>query len=199
MPWRKVKIGELLLLEKGHEMQQIIGVGRQRVGRTPPSTQVPQKASDNGNGLAVIIKQFKGFVMDIVPADMVDSHGSLAPFLTRKHLFLSRTNDLQSYTCPHNSETPFERRFQGLLRESWHDHRWHVIVAEPGSGKTMGIGDLRDEATRAAGTIGGRRYSVLAVTAPKNDPREAALGEFLFTAPGLSSRRRLSGRQYLLF
>src|SRR5205807_10418495 len=94
--WR----AELLLLEKGHEMQQIIGVGRQRVGRTPPSTQVPQKASDNGNGLAVIIKQFKGFVMDIVPADMVDSHGSLAPFLTRKHLFLSRTNDLQSYTCP---------------------------------------------------------------------------------------------------
>ena len=49
-------------------------------------------------------------------------------------------------------ETPFERRFQGLLRESWHDHRWHVIVAEPGSGKTMGICDLRDEATRAAGT-----------------------------------------------
>ena len=22
-------------------------------------------------------------------------------------------------------ETPFEHRFQGLLRESWHDHRWH--------------------------------------------------------------------------
>ena len=35
-------------------------------------------------------------------------------------------------------ETPFERRFQGLLRESWHDHRWHVIVAEPGTGRDDG-------------------------------------------------------------
>src|SRR6266699_795587 len=131
MPWRKVKVGELLLLEKGHEMQQIIGVGRQRVGRTPPSTQVPQKASDNGNGLAVIIKQFKGFVMDIVPADMVDSHGSLAPFLTRKHLFLSRTNDLQSYTCPHKRETAFERRFQGFLRHAWKERSTKTIFTWP--------------------------------------------------------------------
>ncbi len=73
-------------------------------------------------------------------------------------------------------ETPFERRFQGLLRQAWRARSWHVIVAEPGSGKTMGIGDLRDEASRQAGTIGGRRYPVLAVTAPKNDPKEAALG-----------------------
>src|SRR5713101_1862162 len=82
-------------------------------------------------------------------------------------------------------ETPFERRFQGLLRESWHQRSWHVIVAEPGSGKTMGIGDLRDEAARAAGMIGGRRYPVLAVTAPKNDPREAALGNLLLAALGV--------------
>jgi hypothetical protein len=54
-------------------------------------------------------------------------------------------------------ETPFERRFQGLLRESWHQRSWHVIVAEPGSGKTMGIGDLRDEAARQAGMDGGTR------------------------------------------
>jgi len=72
-------------------------------------------------------------------------------------------------------------------------------VAEPGSGKTMGIGDLRDEACRQAGTIGGRRYPVLAVTAPKNDPREAALGNFLLSALGLSSRGRWSERKYLLF
>jgi hypothetical protein len=73
------------------------------------------------------------------------------------------------------------------------------MVAEPGSGKTMGIGDLRDEASRQAGTIGGRRYPVLAVTAPKNDPREAALGNFLLTALGLGARGRWSERKYLLF
>jgi hypothetical protein len=88
-------------------------------------------------------------------------------------------------------ETPFERRFQGLLRESWHDHRWHVIVAEPGSGKTMGICDLRDEATRAAGMIGGRHFPVLAVTAPKNDPREAALGNRSRDRPGAENARTL--------
>ena len=82
-------------------------------------------------------------------------------------------------------ETPFERRFQGLLRESWQDRRWHVIVAEPGSGKTMGICDLRDEAAQAAGMIGGRRFPVLVVTAPKNDAREAALGNLLLTALGV--------------
>src|SRR6266699_3630628 len=186
MPWRKVKIGELLLLEKGHEMQQIIGVGRQRVGRTPPSTQVPQKASDNGNGLAVIIKQFKGFVMDIVPADMVDSHGSLAPFLTRKHLFLSRTNDLQSYTCPHNSETAFARRFQAMLRSAWHNRSWHVIVADPGAGKTTSIRDLQKRA-------GGR--AILAVVTPKNNDDEQALGDQFLAALGVPIRGHWSTRK----
>jgi len=96
-------------------------------------------------------------------------------------------------------ETPFVRRFQSLLRESWHQRNWHVIVAEPGSGKTMGISDLRDEAARVAGMIGGRRFPVLAVTAPKNDPREAALGNLLLTALGLRARGRWSERKYLLF
>ncbi len=73
------------------------------------------------------------------------------------------------------------------------------MVAEPGSGKTMGIGDLRDEAARAAGMIGGRRYPVLAVTAPKNDPREAALGNLLLAALGMGARGRWSERKYLLF
>ncbi|TMD29657.1 MAG: hypothetical protein E6J04_14160, partial [Chloroflexi bacterium] len=107
---------------------------------------------------------------------------------------MSRTNDLQSYTCPHNSETPFEQRFQGLLRQAWRSRRWHVIVAEPGSGKTMGIRDLSAQAAREAGLLGGRRYPVLAVTAPKNDPKEAALGNFLLTALGLSARGRWSER-----
>ena len=96
-------------------------------------------------------------------------------------------------------ETPFEQRFQNLLRQAWNQRSWHVIVAEPGSGKTMGICDLRDEACRQAGMIGGRRYPVLAVTAPKNDPREAALGNHLLTALGLRTRGRWSERKCLLF
>jgi hypothetical protein len=72
-------------------------------------------------------------------------------------------------------ETPFEQRFQGLLRQAWKLRRWHIIVAEPGSGKTMGIRDLSSAASREAGMMGGRCYPVLAVTAPKIDPKEAAL------------------------
>ncbi len=96
-------------------------------------------------------------------------------------------------------ETPFEQRFQGLLRQAWKLRRWHVIVAEPGSGKTMGIRDLSSAASREAGMMGGRCYPVLAVTAPKNDPKEAALGNFLLTALGLGARGHWSERKYLLF
>jgi hypothetical protein len=96
-------------------------------------------------------------------------------------------------------ETPFEQRFQGLLRQAWKLRRWQVIVAEPGSGKTMGIRDLSAQASREAGMIGGRRYPVLAVTTPKNDPKEAALGNFLLTALGLGARGRWSERKYLVF
>ncbi len=96
-------------------------------------------------------------------------------------------------------ETPFEQRFQGLLRQAWRSRRSHVIVAEPGSGKTMGIRDLSAQASREAGMMGGRRYPVLAVTAPKNDAKAAALGNFLLTALGLSARGHWSERKYLLF
>ena len=96
-------------------------------------------------------------------------------------------------------ETPFEQRFQGLLRQAWKLKRWHVIVAEPGSGKTMGIRDLSATAQREAGMVGGRHYPVLAVTAPKNDPKEAALGNFLLMALGLGAGGRWSERKYLLF
>ena len=74
-----------------------------------------------------------------------------------------------------------------------------MIVAEPGSGKTMGIRDVSSAASREAGMIGGRRYPVLAVTAPKNDPKEAALGNFPLTALGLGARGHWSERKYLLF
>ena len=57
----------------------------------------------------------------------------------------------------------------------------------------------RDEACRQAGMIGGRRYPILAVTAPKNDAREAALGNHLLAALGLRARGHWSERKYLLF
>src|SRR5437588_2976671 len=96
-------------------------------------------------------------------------------------------------------QTPFEQRFQGLLRQAWKLRRWHVIVAEPGSGKTMGIRDVSAQASREVGMMGGRHYPVLALTAPKNDPKEAALGNFLLTALGLRVHGRWSERKYLLF
>jgi len=39
---------------------------------------------------------------------------------------------------------------------------------------------------------------VLAVTAPKNDPKEQALGNYLFTALGMPLRGRWSERKYKL-
>jgi len=74
-------------------------------------------------------------------------------------------------------ETPFEQRFQGLLRQAWRSRRWHVIVAEPGSGKTMGIRDLSAQASREAGMMGGRRYPVLAVTAKIKRRQRGSPGE----------------------
>ena len=38
-------------------------------------------------------------------------------------------------------ETAFEKRFQAMLRSAWYKRSWHVIVADPGAGKTMGIRD----------------------------------------------------------
>jgi hypothetical protein len=83
-------------------------------------------------------------------------------------------------------ETAFERRFQAMLHSAWHKRSWHVIVADPGSGKTMGIRDM----VRTAGSP-----AILAVTAPKNDESEHALGNQLFTALGLPLRGRWSERK----
>jgi hypothetical protein len=171
---------------------------------------VPQETRDNGNGLAVIIKQFKGYLVAVALLNALDSHRLFSPsntgrFHSKKRVIcvcvggkLMRKEE-RGQKCLHNSETPFERRFQALLRQAWLQRSWHVIVAEPGSGKTMGIGDLRDEAARQAGMVGGRRYPILAVTAPKNDPREAALGNLLLLALGVGSRGRWSERKYLLY
>jgi AAA domain len=83
-------------------------------------------------------------------------------------------------------ETAFEKRFQAMLRLAWHKRSWHVIVADPGAGKTMGIRDL----IKTAGA-----KVVLAITAPKNNDDEMALGNQLFTALGLPLRGRWSDRK----
>ena len=76
-------------------------------------------------------------------------------------------------------ETAFEKRFQAMLRSAWYKRSWHVIVADPGAGKTMGIRDLLK-------TAGSR--TILAVVAPKNNEEEQALGDQFFTALGLPLR-----------
>jgi hypothetical protein len=76
-------------------------------------------------------------------------------------------------------ETAFARRFQAMLRSTWRDRSWHVIVADPGAGKTMGIRDL----VKTTGSS-----VILAVTAPKNNEEEQALGDQLYTALGLPLR-----------
>src|SRR5258708_19778930 len=83
-------------------------------------------------------------------------------------------------------ETAFEKRFQAMLHAAWHNRSWHVIVADPGAGKTVGIRDLLK-------TAGGR--SVLAVVAPKNNEDEQALGDQFFTALGLPLRAHWRTRQ----
>ncbi len=78
-------------------------------------------------------------------------------------------------------ETAFERRFQAMLRSAWYKRSWHVIVADPGAGKTVGIRDL----VKTTGSS-----VILAVTAPKNNEDEQALGDQFFSALGL----KLAGR-----
>ncbi|MBV9689189.1 MAG: ATP-binding protein [Ktedonobacteraceae bacterium] len=74
-------------------------------------------------------------------------------------------------------ETAFARRLQAKLHDSWDNRSWHLLVADPGAGKTTAIRDLQKRA-------GGR--SVLAVVAPKNIEDEQALGDQFFSALGVS-------------
>ena len=83
-------------------------------------------------------------------------------------------------------ETAFERRFQAMLRFAWQRRSWHVIVADPGSGKTMGIRDL----VKTAG-----RNVVLAVVTPKNNDDEQALGDQLYAALGVATKGHWSTRK----
>jgi hypothetical protein len=83
-------------------------------------------------------------------------------------------------------ETAFAKRLQKMLYASWDNRSWHLIVADPGAGKTMTIRDLQKRA-------GGR--SVLAVVAPKNNDDEQALGDQLLAALGLPIRGHWSTRK----
>jgi len=82
--------------------------------------------------------------------------------------------------------TPFEIRFQAMLRSAWQKRNWHLIVADPGSGKTMGIREL----VRTVGSP-----TILAVVAPKNNDDESALGNQLWSALGLKLAGHWSNRK----
>ena len=97
--------------------------------------------------------------------------------------------------CLHNKETAFEKRFQALLRSAWQKRTWHVIVADPGSGKTTGIIDLVRTTGSPSGTLSGRSYPILAVTCPKDDENEQTLGNYLYRALGLPLRGHWSERK----
>lgn len=83
-------------------------------------------------------------------------------------------------------ETAFAKRLQKMLQHSWDNRSWHLLVADPGAGKTMTIRDLQKRA-------GGR--SVLAVVAPKNNDAEQALGDQFLAALGLPIRGHWSTRK----
>jgi AAA domain len=83
-------------------------------------------------------------------------------------------------------ETAFEKRFQARRRSAWHQRSWPGIGADPGAGKPMGLRDL----IKTAGS-----KAVLAITAPKNNADEMALGNQLFTALGMPLRGRWSDRK----
>src|SRR2546426_8909150 len=73
-------------------------------------------------------------------------------------------------------ETAFELRFQGLLRSAWQNRTWHVIAALPGSGKSLGIADLLQQSNHYTLARGATHMPVLAIRAPKNGGKDAALG-----------------------
>ena len=83
-------------------------------------------------------------------------------------------------------ETAFEIRFQAMLRSALHNRSWHLIVADPGAGKTMGIRQW----VRAVGSP-----RILAVVSPKNNPDESALGNQLWSSLGLKLAGHWSNRK----
>ena len=83
-------------------------------------------------------------------------------------------------------ENAFARRFQAMLSSVRYNRSWHVLVADPGAGKTTCIRDLQKRA-------GGR--SILAIVTPKNNDDEQALGDQIFAALGVPIRGHWSTRK----
>src|SRR5260370_38034333 len=102
MRWGEVLIGELVLREKGHEMEQIEAVSRQRIGRGASSAQMPHEAGDDGNGPIVIVQKLKGKEMVTSGLDTVYSHVSLAPLHTRTYVLQNAVYALLRFMCPHD-------------------------------------------------------------------------------------------------
>ena len=82
-------------------------------------------------------------------------------------------------------ETAFEVRFQGVLRQAWQEHTWHVIAALPGSGKSLGIADLTHQSHASKASSGATHLPVLAIRAPKNGGTDLALGTAFCTIFGI--------------
>ncbi len=82
-------------------------------------------------------------------------------------------------------ETAFELRFQGVLRQAWQEHTWHVIAALPGSGKSLGIADLTHQSHAYKASPGATHLPVLAIRAPKNGGTDLALGTAFCTIFGI--------------
>lgn len=82
-----------------------------------------------------------------------------------------------------------------MLRSAWNRRTWHVIVADPGSGKTTGIIDLVRATGSPSGTLSGQRYPILAVTCPKDDANEQTLGNYLYRALGLPLKGHWTDRK----
>jgi hypothetical protein len=95
-------------------------------------------------------------------------------------------------------ETPFERRFQGFLKQAWKDRSWHIIAAVPGSGKSLGIADLVLQSGAYKDSTGTTRLPILAIRAPKNSAPEQALGMAFSAAFGVTPKMPWAQRRIWL-
>jgi len=93
-------------------------------------------------------------------------------------------------------ETPFEQRFQGPLQDAWQQRSWHVLVASPGSGKSMGIHDLLVR----SGAQKTRRETYMPILAIRAPFREAGtvLRNGVFGCLGCVSRNAAKCETYLV-
>src|SRR6266487_503688 len=67
-------VGEVLFAEKGHEVQQVVGIRREGVRRIAACAKVSQKTRDDGNGLTALIDEFKERFVAFTEMGTLDSH-----------------------------------------------------------------------------------------------------------------------------